>query len=129
MKYWTICYPGEFGQHVQETFSEEQILKSYYKHWLHKMVEANKHDLISNERCIEDWITIHWAIETNEFGDRIGESIQDLLDREATVGNEQGRIHKRIKELRGNEAPVCWGEDDCSTSILSRCPWRIDCGK
>jgi hypothetical protein len=33
-----------------------------------------------------------------------------------------------IKQLRGEVAPACWGEDDCSTNILMRCPWRIDCG-
>lgn len=71
MKYWTICYPGEVGQHVQETYSEDQIIKSYYTYWFHKMVEANKHDLISNERCIEDWCTVHWAEETGPFGEKI----------------------------------------------------------
>lgn len=71
-KYWTISYPGKFGQHVQETFSEEQILKSYYKYWFHKMVEANKHDQISNENCIDDWRIVHWAEETNQFGEKIG---------------------------------------------------------
>ena len=24
MKYWTIVFPGECGQHVQETWSEDQ---------------------------------------------------------------------------------------------------------
>lgn len=71
MKYWTIVFPGESGQHVQETWSEDQIIKSYYAYWFHKMCEANKHDLISNERCIEDWVTVHWAMETDEFGNKI----------------------------------------------------------
>lgn len=71
MKYWTIVFPGECGQHVQETWTEEQILKSYYSYWFHKMCEVNKHDLISNERCIEDWVTVHWAMETDEFGNKI----------------------------------------------------------
>lgn len=71
-RYWTICYPGEWGQNVQETFSEDQILKSYFPHWFHKMVEANKHDHISNENCIEDWKIVHWAWETDEFGEKIG---------------------------------------------------------
>ena len=31
MKYWTIAYPGEYGQHVVETFNEEQIIDSYFK--------------------------------------------------------------------------------------------------
>jgi len=61
--------------------------------------------------------------------------IQDLLDKEAMLGNagqlnspERLSILKDIKNLRGTEAPACWGHDDCSTMILVRCPWRIDCG-
>lgn len=71
MKYWTIVFPGEFGQHVQETWSEDQIIKSYYTYWYGKMVQANKHELISRELCIDDWCTIHWAMETDEFGNKV----------------------------------------------------------
>jgi hypothetical protein len=62
--------------------------------------------------------------------------IQKLLDLEANLSNtgkkdseEYRQAHIKIKELRGIEAPVCWGDDDCSTLILSQCPWRIDCYK
>lgn len=69
MKYWSICFPGECGQLVKETWSEDQIFKSsYYKHWIIKMVEANKHEHINNENFIDDWVTIHWAIETDQYG-------------------------------------------------------------
>ena len=71
MKYWTIVFPGEFGQHVQETWSEDQIIESYYKYWYGKMVESNNHDKISRELCIDDWCVVHWAEETDEFGKRI----------------------------------------------------------
>jgi hypothetical protein len=61
--------------------------------------------------------------------------IQDLLDQEAKLSNDgHGKsefriiIHEEIKSLRGTESPACWGEDDCSTLTLMRCPWRIDCG-
>jgi hypothetical protein len=67
-KYYTISFPGEHGQQVTETWSEEQIIKSYYPYWFSKMVQANKHDMIDIKRCIEDWCTVHWAIETDEFG-------------------------------------------------------------
>jgi hypothetical protein len=60
--------------------------------------------------------------------------IQILLDREARLSNTGQKddptyaaAHEELKHLRGTEAPVCWGEDDCSTLILSQCPWRIDC--
>ena len=60
--------------------------------------------------------------------------IQELLDKEAELSNRGQNndfrwiIHAEIKQLRGNDAPECWGEDDCSTNTLIRCPWRIDCG-
>ena len=61
--------------------------------------------------------------------------VQDLLDLEARLSNEgrgdcQERLdaHQQIKQLRGDDPRPCWGEDDCSTNFLMRCPWRIDCG-
>lgn len=62
-------------------------------------------------------------------------TIQELLDQEARMSNEghgdsdfRKIVHEEIKARRGAVAPTCWGEDDCSTNILMRCPWRIDCG-
>ena len=63
-------------------------------------------------------------------------TIQGLLDKDAQLGNDglpashpfRQIIHVELKQLRGEHAPSCWGEDDCSTSLLVRCPWRIDCG-
>ena len=68
MKYWTIVFPGEFGQHVQETWNEDQIIKSYFKYWATKMIEAGHGDQVTREQCIDDWKVVHWACETNEFG-------------------------------------------------------------
>jgi hypothetical protein len=61
--------------------------------------------------------------------------VQELLDQEARLGNQglsnkhplRVIVHEEIKNLRGQYAPVCWGEDDCSTTMLMTCPWRIDC--
>ena len=62
-------------------------------------------------------------------------TLQQLLDEEARLSNEgQGdsmerqKIHTIIRLKREAPPPACFGDDDCSTSILSRCPWRIDCG-
>jgi hypothetical protein len=61
--------------------------------------------------------------------------IQQLLDAEDRLGNtgkanspERLAILKQIVDLRGTDVPHCHGHDDCSTMILIRCPWRIDCG-
>ena len=61
--------------------------------------------------------------------------IQELLDQEARLSNEgkgdseeRQKIHTMIRIMRKSPAPFCFGEDDCSTTILSLCPWRMDCG-
>lgn len=62
--------------------------------------------------------------------------LQELLNREAKLSNagkgdsvERQEILTMIR-LKRNEQyrPVCFGEDDCSTQMLSTCPWRMDCG-
>ena len=68
VKYYTIVFPGEHGQHVQETWTEEQIIKSYYTYWSTKMIQNVDDPDLSRENCISDWCTVHWAQETNEFG-------------------------------------------------------------
>ena len=63
-------------------------------------------------------------------------SIQILLDEEAWLSNngqgdseERMKIHTMIRLRRDESArPDCFGYDDCSTRILSMCPWRMDCG-
>jgi len=57
------------------------------------------------------------------------DTLQDLLDQEADLANKLYAIHQRIKQLRGTTPPPCHGDDDCSTLMLSTCPWRIDCGE
>lgn len=71
MKYWTIVFPGEFGQHVQETWNEEQIIKAYYTYWCTKMIQNVDNPDLSRENCIVDWTVVHWAMETDEFGNKI----------------------------------------------------------
>jgi hypothetical protein len=72
MRYWTIAFPGECGQHVVETWSETQLLASaYYKHWVLRMIQANQHNNITNENFIDDWCTVHWAQQTDEWGNKL----------------------------------------------------------
>ena len=69
MRYWTIVFPGEHNQHVQETWSEDQIIASYYQYWANKCINAVVNpDFITRENCIHDWRVVHWAMETDEFG-------------------------------------------------------------
>jgi hypothetical protein len=63
-------------------------------------------------------------------------SLQDLLNQEAKLSNagkgdsvERQKILTTIRLMRDESyRPSCFGEDDCSTSMLSTCPWRMDCG-
>ena len=63
--------------------------------------------------------------------------LQNLLNQEATLSNEgKGNSSERQQILTAirlardeNYRPVCFGHDDCSTMMLMRCPWRIDCGE
>lgn len=70
-RYWTIVFPGEYGQHVQETWNKEQILKFYWHHWNRKMFQAGLGYEVTEDRCIEDWIVSHWAEETDQFGNKL----------------------------------------------------------
>jgi hypothetical protein len=61
--------------------------------------------------------------------------LQQLLDEEARLSNvglgesaERQKLLTVIRLKREQPAPVCFGEDDCSTAMLARCPWRMDCG-
>lgn len=68
MKYWTIVFPGEHGQLVQETWTEDQIIASYYKYWAGKMFLNGQGSEVTKANCIDDWKVVHWATETDEFG-------------------------------------------------------------
>jgi hypothetical protein len=63
MKYYQITFPGEFGQDVVETWSEEQILNSYYLYWTGKMIQNVDNPDLDPMNCIEDWCITHWAME------------------------------------------------------------------
>jgi len=58
---WTYIEPGEDGEVVEHFVSREEILSTYYPWWCEQMRKAGKADQISEEHCIEDWITVNWA--------------------------------------------------------------------
>lgn len=65
MRYWTIVYPdqntlGEDYVHW-ETLSEDDILNHYWDYWCERMYEVDLDNLISKEKCIEDWCIVYWA--------------------------------------------------------------------
>jgi hypothetical protein len=63
-------------------------------------------------------------------------TLQDMLNKEARLSNagkgdceERQQLLTMIRLTRDeSNRPFCFGEDDCSTQMLSMCPWRMDCG-
>jgi hypothetical protein len=68
MKYWSINYPGDSGEDIVETLSEKEILEQYYPYWSGKMIEKYGQKEFektwSKQECIEDWVVVHWAWES-----------------------------------------------------------------
>jgi hypothetical protein len=71
MKYWTICYPLDDDRVAYETLAEPEILAQYFDYWSGRMKSVGRHSQISAANCIEDWCIIHWAWETNVYGDEV----------------------------------------------------------
>ena len=70
MKYWTYCFHDD-KDNVDgvETLPEKTILDTYFPTWLSLMAKAGK-DLPPNaeQLCIDDWVVVHWAVETDANG-------------------------------------------------------------
>ena len=37
-------------------------------YWMSKMRQVGKQEEISSDRCIDDWVVIHWASQTDQWG-------------------------------------------------------------
>ena len=43
--------------------TEDEIIEQYFDYWSGEMKRIGREDLISKDRCIDDFLTIHWAWE------------------------------------------------------------------
>ena len=68
MRYWTYAEEGWYGQYVQETWSESQILAAHFSSWKEEMKRLGRDQHISENECINDWVVVNWAWETDERG-------------------------------------------------------------
>ena len=59
---------------VVVTKTEAEIITDYWDYWKQKMIQAiykprttafGRPEIITKERCIEDWVITNWAIEVN----------------------------------------------------------------
>ena len=69
MRYWLYVEPaGTSSEPIWMLYSEEAIIAEYWEHWErqgHAYNKAKGLDLfegITAARCIDDWVTIHWAV-------------------------------------------------------------------
>ena len=59
-RYSYLDYYGNFEPMII-TVSGWWIEQMYFPHWKHEMRKKGKHELISLENCIEDWVVVNWA--------------------------------------------------------------------
>ena len=69
MKYYSFNeFDGEKGW--VSTLSEQEILDSYWDYWYNAMCKKYGREVVdrdySRQDCIDDWIIVHWAWESNE---------------------------------------------------------------
>lgn len=43
-------------------YTEEEILDEYYEFWSKGMLKVGKLPMAIPATCIEDWVTVHWAV-------------------------------------------------------------------
>ena len=63
MKHRTYIYleTDDFGIVLSHEIKGEDVLKDYFDYWSGEMVKAGKSLKISEDRCIQDWCTLHHA--------------------------------------------------------------------
>ena len=68
MKYYTYVQPGKDDQPEEFTFSEQDIIRTYYPYWREQMIKKFGQEQFERNwcqsDCIDDWIVINWAWES-----------------------------------------------------------------
>ncbi len=68
MRYWTFVTPDDKGEPIHETFSDDEIITTYYPYWSEKMIQKYGREEFernwSTVECVEDWVTVNWAWES-----------------------------------------------------------------
>lgn len=61
---YEVTEAGEEIHFVAE-ITDQQILYDYWDYWSGRMIEkfGDKSDLITHDKCIEDWLVVHWGWE------------------------------------------------------------------
>lgn len=69
MRHWLFAEPaGESSEPIWSIYSDDAILAEYWTYWVDKMTRFNISTYrpegtgVSPLRCIDDWVTTHWAV-------------------------------------------------------------------
>lgn len=63
VKYYSFVEPTDNEMHPSVVvMSEKEILEEYFDFWATQMRRVGKEAEISEEKCIDDWCVVHWAI-------------------------------------------------------------------
>jgi len=65
MRYYAYYEPGINGEPETVVLNEKEILYDYWPYWEEKMIKkyGAGHHLITEDNCIEDWVSLQWATE------------------------------------------------------------------
>jgi hypothetical protein len=63
MRYWIYCEPASetSSEAVYQIYSDRAILDTYWDYWSSTMRALGRELQISENHCITDWATVHWA--------------------------------------------------------------------
>jgi hypothetical protein len=65
VKIYSYVEPGLNNEPVEIIYTEYEILFEYWSFWKEQMIKkyGEDHELITEENCIEDWLSVNWATE------------------------------------------------------------------
>ncbi len=71
MRYFEIVDPiapedGDWRPSIK-ILSEKEILRWYFPFWKNKMVVVGKEEMVNEDKCLEDFAIVHWAVYIGDF--------------------------------------------------------------
>lgn len=73
MRYFSYVIPDDNDWEVTKmVYSEQEILMEFWEFWCKEMKGNGFSELISQENCIQDWVTYHWAQREDVYKFKVG---------------------------------------------------------
>jgi hypothetical protein len=67
MKYYTKPVPSDMAI-LYETYTTKDILDEYFPAWCEMMIQGGSGEFLSTDKCIDDWILMNHAWESDSEG-------------------------------------------------------------